>query len=212
MESRIRETLESWVLESGIQFKESGIRNPSSTTKNPESIIQDCLRFPYTGQCGSCSQMKSLGEWHAFGSSVLNIVHNQFVLLIMSRQAWFVEGEVVIIIIKKVSRLLLGVKWEKRCWFKFSYLYAGGSKVVTFFCQPRSQSSSTIPDVTSHVKLNRMTRFGLGTRLFCCCLAVIFGNWTKTSSIDYWSHRPSVFEKSKTVRPVVVSSDQKMIL
>ena len=133
MESRIRETLESWVLESGIQFKESGIRNPSSTTKNPESIIQDCLRFPYTGQCGSCSQMKSLGEWHAFGSSVLNIVHNQLVLLIMSRQAWFVEGEVVIIIIKKVSRLLLGVKWEKRCWFKFGYLYAGGSKMVTFF-------------------------------------------------------------------------------
>ena len=133
VESRIRETLESWVLESGIQFKESGIRNPSSTTKNPESIIQDRLRFPYTGQCGSCSQMKSLGEWHAFGSSVLNIVHNQLVLLIMSRQTWFVEGEVVIIIIKKVSRLLLGVKWETRCWFKFSYLYAGGSKMVTFF-------------------------------------------------------------------------------
>ena len=36
------------------------------------------------------------------------------------------------------------------------------------FCQPRSQSSSAIPDVTSPIKLNRMTRFSLGTRLFFC--------------------------------------------
>ena len=62
VESGIRENLESWVLKSGIQFKESGIRNPSSTTMNPESIIQDCLRFPYIGQCGSCSLMKFLSE------------------------------------------------------------------------------------------------------------------------------------------------------
>ena len=213
MESGIRENLESWALESGIQFKESGIRNPSSTTKNPESIIQDCLRFPYIGQCGSCSQMKSLGEWHAFGSSVLNIVYNQLVLLIMRRQAWFVEGEVVIIIIKKVTRLLLGVNWEKRCWFKLQLFIPWWLKDGNLlFCQPRSQSSSTIPDVKSSVKLNRMRRFGLGTRLFFCCFAVILGNWTKTSSIDYLSRRPSVFEKSKTVSPVVVSSDQKMIL
>lgn len=62
VESGIRENLESWVLESGVQFKESRIRNPSSTTKNPESIIQDCLRFPYIGQCGSCSLMKFVSE------------------------------------------------------------------------------------------------------------------------------------------------------
>ena len=155
--------------------------------------------------------MKSLGEWHAFGSSVLNIVHNQLVLLIMSRQAWFVEGEVVIIIIKKVTRLLLGVNWEKRCWFKLQLFIPWWLKDGNLlFCQPRSQSSSTIPDVKSSVKLNRMRRFGLGTRLFFCCFAVILGNWTKTSSIDYLSRRPSVFEKSKTVSPVVVSSDQKI--
>ena len=54
--------LESWALESGIQFKESGIpqttgiQNPSSTHKdwnqlsgirNPRSRIQDCLGFPW---------------------------------------------------------------------------------------------------------------------------------------------------------------------
>ena len=57
----------SWALESGIQFKESGIlltigiQNPSSTDKDSriqylesgiqdvESRIQDCLGFPYKG-------------------------------------------------------------------------------------------------------------------------------------------------------------------
>ena len=54
--------LESWALESGIQFKESGIpwttgiQNPSSTHKdwnqlpgirNPRSRIQDCRGFPW---------------------------------------------------------------------------------------------------------------------------------------------------------------------
>jgi len=33
--------LESWALESGIQFKESGIRSPSSTTKNLGSGIHN---------------------------------------------------------------------------------------------------------------------------------------------------------------------------
>ena len=92
----------------------------------------------------------------------------------MSRQAWFVEGEVVIIIIKKVTRLLLGVNWEKRCWFKLQLFIPWWLKDGNLpFCQPRSQSSSTIPDVTSPVKLNRMRRFALGTRLFFCCFAVI---------------------------------------
>ena len=51
---------ESWALEFGIQFKESGIlltigiRNPSSTDKESgiqylESRIQDCLGFLYKG-------------------------------------------------------------------------------------------------------------------------------------------------------------------
>ena len=139
-----------------------------------------------------------MSQWHPFGSSVLNIVHNQLVLLIMSRQAWFVEGEVVIIIIKKVTRLLLGVNWEKRCWFKLQLFIPWWLKDGNLpFCQPRSQSSSTILDVTSPIKLNRMRRFGLGTRLFFCCFAVILGNWTKTISIDYLSRRPSVSRKTK---------------
>ena len=66
VESGIRENQESWVLESGIELRESGIpvtigiQNPSSTDKywNPvqsgihgvESRIQDCPGFPYMGR------------------------------------------------------------------------------------------------------------------------------------------------------------------
>ena len=44
---------ESWALESGIQFKESGIQASSTDKKNPEFMSwnpQSKTRFPYIGQ------------------------------------------------------------------------------------------------------------------------------------------------------------------